>query len=204
MYRHEPLTARGARAGAATARSAPCARSSSGFTFALEPAPTTSGSIPRSAAARLWDVGCYPVTLRAADRRSRADDGVRLGALDAPAASTKSSRACCASPAASTATIYAGFRARVSHLARGARQRRRADACRIRSARVRSKTLELERGGEVERIDVQGSPLHLRPRGRGLRGARARRRAAGRDAGGKPPAPRPRSRRSTRRPRDTA
>ena len=83
----------------------------------------------------LWDVGCYPVTLRAADRRARAEDGVRRGAL-APIGRGRGVHGHAAVRRRPTANIYAGFRAAYRTWLEILGSRRRADRAESVQART--------------------------------------------------------------------
>ena len=119
MYRHEPLTravvslVRDGAIGAVRTMNA-------GFTYAQSRADDVRLDKALGGGA-LLDVGCYPVSyaclLVGRDVSARRGNG----AAHRRPAWTRSSPGSCASPAIRTATIYAGFRAAYSHLARGDR-----------------------------------------------------------------------------------
>ncbi|HEX8032153.1 MAG TPA: Gfo/Idh/MocA family oxidoreductase [Vicinamibacterales bacterium] len=154
MYRHEPMTARVMtliNAGAiGTVRAIV-----SGFTFALDSAPNIRLD-PALGGGALWDVGSYPVTYAqliagreptvvfgTAHRHSSGVDDEFMGMLRFRGGAT--------------ANIYAGFRAPY----RTWLEVLGSDGTLTVPHPFRPgpiETLELERGGSVERIEVQGSP----------------------------------------------
>jgi predicted dehydrogenase len=154
MYRHEPLTARVlelVRGGALGAVRAIV----SGFTFTL-----TGGHDvrldPALGGGALWDIGCYPVTYARliVDRDPKMVFGSAhwtAGGVD------EEFMGMLRFPGGTTATIYAGFTAGL----RTWLEVIGSDGALTVPNPFRPgplETLELERGGVVERIDVPGSP----------------------------------------------
>jgi xylose dehydrogenase (NAD/NADP) len=154
MYRHEPLTARvlslindGA---IGTVRAMV-----SGFTFALDPEPNIRLE-PRLGGGALWDVGCYPVTYAqliagqepkmvfgSAHWHDSGVDDEFMGLLRFGAGAT--------------ANVYAGFRAAYrTWLEVLGSEGALTVPNPFRPGPL--ETLEIERDGVIERVDVTGSP----------------------------------------------
>jgi predicted dehydrogenase len=154
MYRHEPLTARVlelVRGGALGAVRAIVA----GFTFTL----TGDHNVrldPALGGGALWDIGCYPVTYARliADRDPKMVFGSAhwsAGGVD------EEFMGMLRFPGGTTATVYAGFIA----ASRTWLELLGSDGALTVPNPFRPgpiETLELERLGKVERIDVHGSP----------------------------------------------
>ncbi|MDO8680372.1 MAG: Gfo/Idh/MocA family oxidoreductase [Acidobacteriota bacterium] len=154
MYRHEPLTARVlelVRSGALGAVRAIV----SGFTYTR----TGDNDVrldPALGGGALWDIGCYPVTYARliADRDPKMVFGSAhwtAGGID------EEFMGLLRFPGGATATIYAGFIA----ASRTWLEVLGSDGALTVPNPFRPgplETLELERAGQVERIDVTGSP----------------------------------------------
>ena len=199
MYRHEPLT--GARAGAGQRRrDRHGPRDRVRLHVRARVAATTSGSIAALGGGALWDVGSYPVTLRAADRRRTSRRWCSAPRTGTTRASTKSSWACCGSTGGIDApNIYAGFRAAYRTWLEvlgsdGALTRAQpvpARPARDAGARARRRASSRSRS--------TGSPQIFVREIEDFEASVARRRAAGRQPGREPRATPPRcARRSTR------
>jgi D-xylose 1-dehydrogenase (NADP+, D-xylono-1,5-lactone-forming) len=154
MYRHEPLTARVlelVRGGALGAVRAIV----SGFTFTLTGGHNVRLD-PALGGGALWDIGCYPVTYARliADR----DPKMVFGSAHWTAGSVDEEfMGMLRFPGGTTATIYAGFIA----ASRTWLEVLGSDGALTVPNPFRPgpiETLELERLGKVERIDVHGSP----------------------------------------------
>jgi D-xylose 1-dehydrogenase (NADP+, D-xylono-1,5-lactone-forming) len=154
MYRHEPLTARVMglidEAAIGTIRAVV-----SGFTFALNPTPNIRFDAALGGGS-LWDVGCYPVTYAQliAGREPKMVFGTahwhQSGVDEEFMGMLRFS-------GGTTANVYAGFRAAY----RTWLEVLGSDGALTVPNPFRPgplETLELERNGAVERIDVTGSP----------------------------------------------
>jgi predicted dehydrogenase len=154
MYRHEPLTEKvlelvhGGALGTVRAIV-------SGFTFNLT---HTSGPRldPALGGGSLWDVGCYPVTY--ARLLTGRDPKMVFGSAQWHAAGVDEEfMGMLRFPGGATATIYAGFRAALRTWLEILGSEGALTVPHPFKPGIRE-TLELERGGRVEAIEVAGSP----------------------------------------------
>ncbi len=154
MYRHEPLTAkvlelvRGGAVGAVRAIV-------SGFTFAQSGAGDVRLN-PDLGGGALWDIGCYPVTY--ARLLAECDPKMVFGSAHwTPSGVDEEFMGMLRFPGGTTATIYAGFRAAYrTWLEVLGSEGALTVPNPFRPGPI--ETLELERRGTVDRIDVHGSP----------------------------------------------
>lgn len=154
MYRHEPLTAKvlelvhGGAVGAVRAIV-------SGFTFAHGAAGDVRLN-PGLGGGALWDIGCYPVTY--ARLLADCDPKMVFGSAHwTPAGVDEEFMGMLRFPGGTTATIYAGFRAAYrTWLEVLGSEGALTVPNPFRPGPI--ETLELERLGTVERLDVHGSP----------------------------------------------
>lgn len=156
MYRHEPMTRRvmelleGGAVGAVRAVV-------SGFTFALEGAATNIRMKRDLGGGALWDVGCYPVTyaqLIAGHEPKLVVGSAHWHESGVDEAFTGLLRF---DPGGMTANIYAGFRAAYrTWLEVIGSEGGLTVPNPFRPGPI--ETLELERGGVLEQIEVAGSP----------------------------------------------
>jgi predicted dehydrogenase len=155
MYRHEPLTAAvlsrlaGGAIGAVRAIV-------SGFTFALEGGANIRLD-PALGGGALWDVGCYPVTY--AQLIAGGEPKVVAGTAHWTASGVDDEvMGLLRFESGMTANIYGGFRAAYrTWLEVLGSEGALTVPNPFRPGPV--ETLELERGGRVERIEVAGSPM---------------------------------------------
>jgi predicted dehydrogenase len=157
MYRHEPLTGRllALVAGGAIGR---LTAIDTGFTFTQQ-RPHDVRLDPALGGGSLWDVGCYAVGLARLVAGAEPESAFGWCALGASGVD-ESFSGLLRFPAAVVATIHSSFRSPyrawfeaigtdgVLSLARPFRP-------------APSDTITLIRGDEVERVDVDGSPLHF-------------------------------------------
>lgn len=159
MYRHEPLTAKVlelVRGGAlGTVRAIV-----SGFTFALTP-ETDPRLDPALGGGSLWDIGCYPVTY--ARLIAGHDPKMVFGsALWHPSGVDEEFMGMLRFPGGTTATIYSGFRAALRTWLEVIGSEGALTVPNPFKPGIRE-TLELERNGRIDVIEVAGSPeLFLR------------------------------------------
>lgn len=154
MYRHEPLTAKVqhlVHSGAlGTVRAIV-----SGFTFALTNA-TDPRLDPALGGGSLWDVGCYPVTY--AGLLAGRDPKMVFGSAHWHASGVDEEfMGMLRYPAGTTATIYSGFRSPLRTWLEVIGSEGSLTVPNPFKPGIRE-TLELERHGRIEAIEVAGSP----------------------------------------------
>lgn len=154
MYRHEPLTAKVqdlVHSGAlGTVRAIV-----SGFTFALTNA-TDPRLDPALGGGSLWDVGCYPVTY--ASLLAGRDPKMVFGSAHWHATGVDEEfMGMLRFPGGTTATIYSGFRAALRTWLEVIGSEGSLTVPNPFKPGIRE-TLELERHGRIEAIEVAGSP----------------------------------------------